>query len=188
MKVSSYNVIIVLLIMSFLGFLIGRLTVNRKVTQRTIVEYEKGDTIRDTLKIIKPYKITEIKSDTIFKENKTDTVKLFKIWKDYYKQREYNLDFSNDSIGVFKVNLKISQNKILNANSIITPVVKIINKKQIINKKPLLQFFGLIGFSTDMNNSKIQFGIDFKQKYILSISSFRIKEKNGYTIDFGIKF
>jgi len=104
----SVGGIIVVLIAIFIGYLLGRSSVETpKSKTEIVVKWEKGDTIRDTIKVLEPYEVKVPDSILVFMP--TDTAKLFAIWKDYYLQRKYNLDFSNDSSGTFKVDAVVSQ-------------------------------------------------------------------------------
>lgn len=180
--------IIVVLITAVIGYLIGRASVDipgEKII--TKIEYIKGEEIRDTIFIPKPYEVTS-PSDTIKIPIPTDTTALYAIWKDYYTTRKYELDFSNDTLGIYKVNTTVSQNKLMMTNSYIKPNVKVIKEIKTIYKVPTLQFFGMLGTSIDLQTNKMQLGIDLKQKYLIGVSGIRYKDKYSYTIDFGIKF
>jgi len=183
----SVGGIIVVLIAIFIGYLLGRSSVETpKSKTEIVVKWEKGDTIRDTIKVLEPYEVKVPDSILVFMP--TDTAKLFAIWKDYYLQRKYNLDFSNDSSGTFKVDAVVSQNKLITATSLIKPNIRTVYEKQIIYKVPTIQFYGIIGNSIDLRINKIQFGVDIKQKFMIGVSGIRIEDKFGYTIDAGIKF
>ena len=180
--------IIVVLITAVIGYLIGRASVDipgEKII--TKIEYIKGEEIRDTIFIPKPYEVTS-PSDTIKIPIPTDTAALYAIWKDYYTTRKYELDFSNDTLGIYKVNTTVSQNKLMMTNSYIKPNVKVITETQTILRVPVVQIFGMIGTSVDLQTNKIQLGIDLKQKYLIGLSGIRYKENYSYTIDLGIKF
>lgn len=118
----------------------------------------------------------------------TDTTALFAVWRDYYLRRDYELDFSNDSIGVFKVNACVQENKLLSATSVIQPNRKVITRTETVLKVPTIQPWIMIGTSPTFDSQKIQFGMDFKNRYILGLSGIRINDEFNYTLDFGIKF
>lgn len=179
--------IVLVLIPLIAGYFWGRSSVKLPPPE-TIVEikWEKGDTIRDTIKIPKPYEVIVI--DSIPVPVPTDTAALYAIWKDYHLQRSYDLDFSNDTLGIFKVNAKVNKNKLVAATSTIVPNIRTITKTNYVTKPVKTQFFGIIGSSVDFKTNKIQLGIDFKQKYIIGVSGIRMNNQWGYTIDAGIKF
>ena len=103
-------------------------------------------------------------------------------------ERKYALDFSNDSLGTFKVDAKVSQNKLISATSFIQPNIRTVYEKEVIYKVPTIQPWAMIGTSIDFRTNKLQFGLDLKNKYVIGVSGLRIEDKYGYTLDFGIKF
>lgn len=185
----SVGGIVIVAIAIFVGYLLGRSSVEIPEPE-TIVEikWEKGETIRDTIKVPEPYEVIVKVPDSIPVPIHTDTAALFAVWQDYYSTRKYNLDFSNDTLGVFKVDAVVNQNKLISANSFIEPNIRTVHETKTIYKVPTIQFYGIIGSSVDLKTNKIQFGIDLRQKYMIGVSGIRIGNENGYTIDAGIKF
>ena len=185
----SVGGIAIVAIAIFVGYLLGRSSVEIPEPE-TIVEikWEKGETIRDTIKVPEPYEVIVKVPDSIPVPIHTDTATLFAVWQDYYSTRKYNLDFSNDTLGVFKVDAVVNQNKLISANSFIEPNIRTVHETKTIYKVPTIQFYGIIGSSVDLKTNKIQFGIDLRQKYMIGVSGIRIGNENGYTIDAGIKF
>lgn len=153
------------------------------------VKYIKGDTIHDTISNPIPYEVKVPVDVPVFVY--TDTAALFAVWQDYYLERKYDLDFSNDSLGTFKVDAVVNQNKIVNATSTIQPNIKIITEKEVVYqepKVPLLRPFILLGSSLDAKVIKVQGGMDIKNKYMFGVSGMRVDDSYNYTIDLGIKF
>ena len=109
----------------------------------------------------------------------TDTAKLYAVWQDYYLTRKYDLDFSNDTLGTFKVNASVSQNKLVTATSLIEPNVRTVYETKTIYKVPTIQFYSILGSSIDFRTNKIQLGIDLKQKYLIGASGIRIGNEMG---------
>ncbi|MDR0912115.1 MAG: hypothetical protein LBM96_05895 [Methanobrevibacter sp.] len=181
--------IIAVLVSIFIGYLIGRSSVKLPETKKEVeIKWKKGDVIFDTIAMPVPYKViipdTIVLTDTI----KTDTAALYAVWKDYHLERDYNLDFSNDSIGIVKIDAKINQNKLVSATSIIQPNILTITEKETIYKVPTLQIWAMVGTSIDLKTNKMQVGADIKGKFIIGASGLRFNDKFGYTIDLGIKF
>lgn len=171
----------------FLGYLWGRSSVELPAPKRIVeVKWEKGEIVRDTIDRPVPYEVEIPVDRPVFIP--TDTAALFAIWQDYYLERKYALDFSNDSLGVFKVDAKVSQNKLISATSLIQPNIRIVYEREVIYKVPTLQPWALIGTSADFRTNKIQFGLDIKNKFIIGASGIRLDDKYGYTFDFGVKF
>lgn len=185
----SVGGIVIVAIAIFIGYLLGRSSVEIPEPE-TIVEikWEKGETIRDTIKVPEPYEVIVKVPDSIPVPIHTDTAVLFAVWQDYYSTRKYNLYFSNDTSGVFKVDAIVNQNKLTYASSFIEPNIRTVYETKTIYKVPTIQFYGIIGSSVDLKTNKIQFGIDLRQKYMIGVSGIRIGNENGYTIDAGIKF
>lgn len=183
----SVGGIVIVAIAIFVGYLLGRSSVEIPEPE-TIVEikWEKGDAIRDTIKVPEPYEVIVKVPDSV--PVPTDTAALFAVWQDYYSIRKYELDFSNDTLGIYRVNTTVSQNKLISANSFIEPNIRTVYETKTIYKVPTIQFYGIIGSSVDLKTNKIQFGIDLRQKYMIGVSGIRIGNENGYTIDAGIKF
>lgn len=166
------------------GFFIGRSCTPEPIEiVKEIVKYEKLPA--DTIKISypEPYKVYDTITDlqTIY----VDTAKFI---DDYFKVREYHLDFSKDSLGNFIVDAKVHKNSLLYAKAQIEPVIKTvtIEKTKYISKT--FQIYTIIGTSFDLNCNKIQAGIDLRNKYMIGASGVRLGKKFGYTVDFGIKF
>lgn len=174
----SVGVIIIVLIAIFVGYLLGRSSVQIP-EPKTIVETKwlKGEVVRDTVLLPIPYLITI--TDTVPVFVATDTAKLYAVWQDYYLTRKYDLDFSNDTLGTFKVNASVSQNKLVTATSLIEPNVRTVYETKTIYKVPTIQFYSILGSSIDFRTNKIQLGIDLKQKYLIGASGIRIGNEMG---------
>lgn len=171
----------------FLGYLWGRSSVELPAPKRIVeVKWTKGEIVRDTIDRPVPYEVEIPVDRPVFIP--TDTAALFAIWQDYYLERKYALDFSNDSLGVFKVDAKVSQNKLISATSFIQPNIRTVYEREVIYKVPTLQPWALIGTSADFRTNKIQFGLDIENKFIIGASGIRLDDKYGYTFDFGVKF
>lgn len=183
----SFAGIIVVLIAMFAGYLLGRSSIKiPEPNTEIVVKWEKGEIIRDTIKIPVPYEVKVLDSIPVFIP--ADTAALFAIWQDYYLKRKYNLDFSNDTIGTFKIDAIVEQNKLVSATSFIRTNIRTVHETKTIYKVPIVQFYGLIGSSVNLKTNKIQFGADLKQKFMIGVSGIRIEDKYGYTLDFGINF
>jgi len=191
--ITLWKALLVVLIFSVVSYLIGRAFVTLpEIKKVTKIEYKKVPYIvRDTLYYPKPYAV-EV---PVVKEGKPypvyipgDTVENKKVWDDYYLTRKYDLDFSNDTLGIFKVDAEVSENKLVRATSSIQPIVKTITHTETIYKVPAVQLWGMIGTSPDFNTNKIQVGIDLKQKIIIGASGIRMNNQKGFTIDLGLKF
>lgn len=189
MKTSNKILIAVSIVVAifFIGFFVGRSQI--VVRERTITKITK--------KLV-PYKVTKTIDnpvpfavhDTTYTDPVviTQMVDTAAILKDYKLVRVYPLDYSSDSLGVFKVDVTVNQNKIVKATSTVRPILTAIEKEKVIYKVPAIQFYGLIGSSIDFKTNQVQVGVDLSQKYMLGVSGIRFNDQMSYTINAGIKF
>lgn len=192
MATQSKNILIAVLILAIclsVGFFIGYLVFGKTepVVNRIVeIKWQKGETVRDTVDC--PVPVETIIRDSIPVPVPTDTTALFAVWKDYYLERKYALDFSNDSIGTFRVDATVNQNKLISATSLIQPNIRTVYEKEVIYKKEKWVPWAMIGTSVDLKTNKVQFGVDLNQKYVIGVSGIRMDDRYSYTLDFGIKF
>lgn len=144
--------------------------------------------VHDTLKIPVPAK--ETPPDTVYVPvpEPTDTAALFAVWLDYYTTRDYDLDFSSDTLGVFKVAAKVNQNKITQAVSTVQPNVKVVTNTETVYKTKFLQPWVMVGTSVDFNFQQIQAGVDINNKWMVGVGGIRYGDKGGFTVNAGVKF
>lgn len=186
MKVKT--AIILSIVALILGFLLGRCSdVNENIAKtEEVVKYVSSPyLVYDTIYKPKPYEVVSHKRDTVYLTQDVDTAKIL---EDYFLTRRYELDFSSDSLGVFKVNTEVSENSIISATSYIQPKYKTIVQENTIYKVPPLQFYAMVGSSLDFKTNKVSLGVDLKQKYLLGVSGVRFNENFSYTVDVGIKW
>lgn len=185
--------IIISLVAAVLGFVLGRLSVtdNKVVETKEVTKYVPSPySVTDTIFHPQPYNVY-IPADTVYryltKFKKVDTAAIL---KDYYLTRQYHLDFSNDTLGEFKVNAEVGQNRLLSASSYIKPLIKNIYHETTVTKykTKIFQPFILVGTSPKFDFQKATIGFDLSQRYILGVSGVRWDNRYNYSIDFGIKF
>ena len=185
----SVGVLIALAVSCVIGYFLGRSSVVLPETKvERIITWSKGETITKYVDKPVPYVVRDTAYKYIPVPEHTDTAALFPIWRDYYLERDYCLDFSDDSIGLFKVDLSVSENKIAKSRSTITPYIRTIREKETIYKVPKIQFYGIVGTSLDLKTNQIQLGVDLKQRYLIGVSGIRMDDEFGYTLNIGIKF
>lgn len=184
MKIKT--AIILSIVALVLGFLLGNYSnINKNIAKtEEVVKYVPSPyLVYDTIYKPKPYEVVRHKRDTVYSTQDVDTAKIL---EDYFLTRRYELDFSSDSLGVFKVNTEVSRNELTSAKSFIQPKYKTIVQENTIYKVPPLQFYAMVGSSLKTN--KVSLGVDLKQKYLLGVSGVRFNENFSYTIDVGIKW
>ena len=172
-------------------FFLGRRSVH--VPEPGEVQHDTTDVpapfpVHDTLKIPVPAK--ETPPDTVYipVPEPTDTAALFAVWLDYYTTRDYDLDFSSDTLGVFKVAAKVNQNKIMQAVSTVQPNVKVVTNTETVYKTKFLQPWAMVGTSVDFNFQQIQAGVDINNKWMVGVGGIRYGDKGGFTVNAGVKF
>lgn len=184
--------IILAILMFVLGFVVSRLTIGeQEVKTKTVIKYEKQPyAVYDTVYEPKPY--AEYR-DTgsihyIYLPGKPIEPDTAAILADYIVRRKYNLDFSNDTLGVFKVDAEVTQNHLVSAVSTIQPIIRTVLTEKTVYKAKQLQFWAMFGTSPKLDFNKVQIGLDLKEHYMIGVSGYRIDNKYDYTIDFGYKF
>lgn len=185
----SLSSIIIAAVVFFVGYLVGKGYADTKEVEKVVVKYktEQLPPIHDTIPNPVPYYVHN--TDTVERIiEHTIEVDTLAILADYYRLRNYDLDFSHDSIGTFKVNLDVTKNRLANARSEIRPIRNTVETIRTISNVKTIQFYGILGSSVDLKTNKIQFGIDLRQKYLIGVSGIRLDDKFGYTIDLGAKF
>ena len=186
----SIGSIVTLVIGLVIGFFLGKAEVEPTPSKtQKIITWAKGKETIKEVPVPEPYVVHD--TTYIVKEVPipTDTAALFKVWRDYYLTRDYDLDFSDDSLGVFKVKFAVHQNKVASSPvATIQPNIKTVTEENTVYKVSFIQGYVMIGTSVDFSVNQIQLGIDLKQKFLISVSGIRIKDKYGYTINAGIKF
>lgn len=191
MERSNKKYIIVTLITILLaliaGFFAGRSSVKTKINRIVEVKWMSSDiVVRDTIKVPVPYEVRIPVDRPIFVSS--DTILNKEVWDDYYTEKRYNLDFSNDSLGIFKVDALVYKNNIIESSSYIQPNIKVIKEKEIFENVRLINPWICVGSSFDFKTNQIQIGVDLKNKYMLSVSGVRLNSNYGYNINFGYKF
>lgn len=179
--------LIAILLALIAGFFAGRSSVKTKVNRIVEVKWMSSDiVVRDTIKVPVPYEVRIPVDRPIFVSS--DTILNKEVWDDYYTEKRYNLDFSNDSLGIFKVDALVYKNSIIESSSYIQPNIKTITEKEIVYKVNKLTPWVCIGSSFDFKSNQIQVGVDLREKYMLSVSGVRFNSNYSYNVNFGYKF
>jgi len=184
---------IAIVVLFFAGLFTGRLTVKTEINTKTVTVTEKVPyEVVKTLDNPVPYAVHDTIPYAVAGETIVQKVDTAALLADYYKVKDYPLDYSTDSLGEYKVNVKVAMNKIINATAKIRPVVKYITTTNTVLKVPAIQFYAMVGSSIEMNLNQAQVGVDLGQKYMVGASAIRYVgasgPKVGYTINVGIKF
>lgn len=190
MKNNAIYLVIAAAVLFWLGFFIGRRSIvfPEPIHTSDTVYVNVPVAVHDTIDRPVPVKEYIDKISYVPVPVSTDTTALFNTWKDYHLTRNYDLDFSNDTLGTFKVSATVNQNKLINSVSTIQPRVKVITNTDIIYKTQKIQPWIMATTSTDFKVQVFQGGIDLNQKYMISVGGIRIDDKWGATFGLGIKF
>ena len=162
----------------FIGHRQGNDVPNRTTTT---VKYVKGEVVHDTIVQPSPVKISFVK---VPQNVPIDTAH---VMQDYFANKTYSLDFSNDTLGTFKVNAEVGQNSIIKATSVIQPLIRTVESEKVVYKSKS-QFFVIGGTSVDLKTNELTFGVDIKSRVLLGISGIRNQDNYGYTLNVGIKW
>lgn len=90
------------------------------VRDSIVVRWLPGPVVRDTVREPYPVVVRE-PADTVLRYRDIDTAALL---ADYLRERRYELDFSSDSTGVFRVDATVRENRIAEAAAVVQPVIR----------------------------------------------------------------
>lgn len=106
---------------------------------------------------------------------------------DYFKRRQYALDFSSDTIGVYKVQAVIACNRLESASATIQPLQREVERTVVKVRKfrPFAEVGVAIG---DKVGASLGLGGIIKEKHIVSAKYMRIGNGNYYGAEYGYIF
>lgn len=171
----------------FCGWLIGS---RQEVQIVENVRYVPQHTIHIESELFpKPTKVENIElprlqyTDTVREEIRVpaDTAGIV---ADYFKRRQYDLDFSTDTTGVYKVQAIICCNRLESARATIVPLQREVENTVVKLRKfrPFAEVGVAIG---DKVGASLGLGSIIKEKHIISIKAMRIGNNNYYGGEYG---
>lgn len=171
----------------FCGWLIGG---RQEVRINEVVRYvERPATKIDSELFPKPTKVENIElprlqyTDTVREEVRipADTAGII---ADYFKRRTYDLDFSTDTTGVFKVQAVMFCNRLESASATIVPLQREVENTVVKVRKfrPFVSGGVAIG---DKVCASLGLGGIIKDKHIVSVKAMRIGNGNYYGAEYG---
>ena len=171
----------------FCGWLIGS---RQEVQINEVVRYVPQSTIHiDSELFPKPTKVENIKlprlqyTDTVREEVRipADTAGIV---ADYFKRRQYDLDFSTDTTGLYKVQAVIVCNRLESASATIVPLQREVENTVVKVRKfrPFAEVGVAIG---DKVGASLGLGGIIKEKHIVSVKAMRIGNNNYYGGEYG---
>lgn len=173
------------------GYYAGRRSV--KVVERTSVHYVTGGSLYNFVRQPEPVRVTRSidtsiawRADTVYRSEPVviDTVALL---ADYLLRRDYALDFSNDSVGTFKVTCSVQENRLLDVRSTVVPKLRYIERTQEVTRERMIQPWLLGGTSIDFGVQQVSLGIDIGS-YKLGIGGVRYNDSYSMQVLFGVNF
>ena len=192
----AYRNILPLLAVLLLGFVVGWWLGSRKEPTEVVrekVRYVPQPTIHIESELFpKPTKVENIElprlqyTDTVREEVRipADTAGIV---ADYFKRRTYDLDFSTDTTGVYKVQAVIVCNRLESASATIAPLQREVENTVVKVRKfrPFAEVGVAIG---DKVGASFGLGGIIKEKHILSAKYMRIGNGNYYGAEYGYIF
>ena len=106
---------------------------------------------------------------------------------DYFKRRQYELDFSTDTTGIYKVQAVIVCNRLESASATIVPLQREVENTVVKVRKfrPFVSGGVAIG---DKIGASLGLGGVIKEKHIVSIKAMRLGNNNYYGGEYGYIF
>ena len=168
-----------------LGWWLGQ---QQEVQIREKIKYVyRPETKIDTDLFPKPIKIEKIDlpklqyHDTTYIQVPADTTVII---NDYFKRRTYDLDFSTDTTGVYKLQAVIECNQLKSASATIMPLQREVERTVVKVRKFRPFVSGGVAISDKIGVSLGLGGI-IKEKHIVSVKAMRIGNNNYYGGEYG---
>lgn len=190
---KTFTYIGTLLIGLFVGWWLGSLRDTTEVVREKVRYIERPATKIDT-ELFPKWRSVGI-ADKFPRLQYTDTVReevripadTAGIIADYFKRRTYDLDFSTDTTGVFKVQAVIVCNRLEHASATIQPLQREVENTVVKVRKfrPFVSGGVAIG---DKVGVSLGLGGIVQEKHIVSVKAMRIGNNNYYGAEYGYIF
>lgn len=191
----AYRNILLLLATLLLGFGVGWWLGSRKEATEIVreeVRYVERPATRIDFDLPIPQKVGTIElprlqyTDTIREEVRipADTAGII---ADYIKRREYELDFSTDSTGTYKVQAVVCCNRLESASATITPLQREVLNSVVVTRKFRPYIGGGIALGAKAGAS-LEVGALLKDRHLPRVGYQRLGNDNYLTIGYGYTF
>lgn len=111
------------------------------------------------------------------------------IISDYLQRREYDLDFSTDTTGVFKVQAAVEANKLVEASATIIPLQREVETSIVYKPKPYRPMIKIgVPFGKQRYGVEGGVGVLIKDRWLPSVSYMRLDKENFVKVECGIVF
>lgn len=198
MEISKGKYILSLVVALVLGVLFGWLIWRTTIEERETIRYVELPASTINIEAPMPVKSEPIgipipHYDTIkVREEVRIIPDTLAIISDYLQRREYNLDFSTDTTGTFKVNAIVEANHLASATATVAPLQKVVER--VIKEQPrkFCPFIGS-GISIGMPGGhsigvSVEAGALIKSKHLPKVGYLRLGNNNYITIGYGYFF
>lgn len=193
----AYRNIIPLLFTLLLGFGVGWWLGSRKTTTEVVreeVRYVERPATKIDTELFPKWKDVGI-ADKLPRLQYTDTIReevripadTAGIVADYIKRREYELDFSTDSTGIYKVQAVIYCNRLESASATIAPL----QREIVTTIKEVRKFRPYIGGGVALGakaGASLEVGALLKDRHLPRVGYQRLGNDNYLTIGYGYTF
>lgn len=191
----AYRNILPLLATLLLGFGVGWWLGSRKTTTEVVreeVRYVEQPITKIETDLFPAWSAERIElprlqyTDTILKEVHipSDTAGII---ADYFKKRQYELDFSTDSTGIYKVQAVVYCNRLESASATITPL----QREVVTTIKEVRKFRPYIGGGVALGTkagASLEVGALLKDRHLPRVGFQRLGKDNYLTIGYGYTF
>ena len=128
--------------------------------------------------------------DSVYHPSFVDTLGVV---RDYFTRRGYLLDFSSDSVGVFRVHCVVRENRLDSVRAEVVPLVRYIEKTVPLSHRSLGSWVSL---SAGVHDFGLDGGVRFMDRYRLGLgyrrhfngSMFDASSSDGLVLVFGVDF
>ena len=111
------------------------------------------------------------------------------IISDYLQRREYDLDFSTDTTGVFKVQAAVEANKLVEASATIIPLQREVETSIVYKPKSYRPMIKIgVPFGKQRYGVEGGVGVPIKDRWLPSVSYMRLDKENFVKVECGIVF
>ena len=190
MDIRNILSVLLTLLLSFgIGWWLGSRSVEEVVREEvryverpaTTIEYKKPEPIKVDVNLPRLQYHDTI---TITERIPADTAEII---ADYFKQRDYELDFSTDTTGTFKVRAVVSHNRLASASATITPL----QREVLTTTREVRAFRPYIGGGVYLGakaGASLEVGALLKEHHLPRVGYQRLGKDNYITIGYGYTF
>lgn len=185
----SIAIIVALLLGFGLGWWLGSRN-DAEAIVHTEVRYVELPPITKVVEKPTPYKVETVVHDTVRLREVVEAAlpaDTASIVADYLKRRTYDLDFSNDTIGIFKVDAVVEANRLTSAMATIQPLQREV-ERTVVKVRKFRPFVSGGIVVSDKVGASLGLGAIIKETHIVKAGYMRIGKNNYYGGEYGYIF